>query len=505
MRRRYLSIFLVLAVAVAMLFGAAYAEGGGSVVPLNLPEGYDHPILRSAEEGFFLTASGDTDTLVLLLDNNGAQLHQRTYPHQTSFSVSIANLLCVVSPRVASSSTFIGTYRSSGGKLFAGLSLSTKVDCREPSYTAMNRDGKLYLIDKTAPDLLYLYAASGNKYTTLPTERGGFTSVCVSPDSILYTTYSGESMLGMAPLSTPPEEDLPLQECDLPEIPYRFLNRSLAIDQTGGIFRVQEHSGLFTYLWKAQGDWNNACVLDGEVILQTDGSTAARYNETGEISSFYHFDGELLSFAGNGAVCAGITQKDNAFFFVPLGQAEEIPNESSQEPSSEPEPPESSELPESSEPPVEPESSEPGSEAPPEIDHTIRSETYPIDRNAQSIYVPSRTTFNALKQNLIVDEGRISAQKPNGMTLTSGYVTTGSILELMVDGQLTDGLSIIVEGDLTGTGSITSSDLRLLYGYLTGDTELSASAIQAADLDGDGQITTADLLVLKKKVKNPGA
>ena len=106
---------------------------------------------------------------------------------------------------------------------------------------------------------------------------------------------------------------------------------------------------------------------------------------------------------------------------------------------------------------------------------------------------------------LRVQNGTLEAQKPNGVPLVSGYVMTGAVLLAKNgSGEVTDGLTAIVPGDLSGTGRLTQTDSKLLYRVLNGTAELDEASFSAADLDGDGQLTTADLLILKKELnKSP--
>ena len=106
-----------------------------------------------------------------------------------------------------------------------------------------------------------------------------------------------------------------------------------------------------------------------------------------------------------------------------------------------------------------------------------------------------------MKDSILIPDGVLRAEKPNGTALTGGYVMTGACLNAVVDGETTDSLTVIVPGDLTGTGSISSTDSRLLYRFLNGSADLEGNAFAAADFDGDDRLTTADLLALKKKIQ----
>lgn len=68
---------------------------------------------------------------------------------------------------------------------------------------------------------------------------------------------------------------------------------------------------------------------------------------------------------------------------------------------------------------------------------------------------------------------------------------------LSLDGTL---YTVAVRGDVSGSGTVNSADVRLLQQYLAGDKELGAAACLAADLNGDGEATAADLVLLAAQI-----
>ena len=63
-----------------------------------------------------------------------------------------------------------------------------------------------------------------------------------------------------------------------------------------------------------------------------------------------------------------------------------------------------------------------------------------------------------------------------------------------------DTLTVVVYGDVDGTGTVTSTDVRLLYDHLIQKTPLDGIFYTAADLDQNGTVETMDLVLLKKRL-----
>ena len=87
----------------------------------------------------------------------------------------------------------------------------------------------------------------------------------------------------------------------------------------------------------------------------------------------------------------------------------------------------------------------------------------------------------------------------------SAIVCTGMQLQGAIDGVLTDGPVIIVQGDLLGRGKVTLSQLvrmaSLLYRTDTADPYMKL----AADLNGDGRITLSDLVRMAQLLRTPSS
>ena len=489
-KRHFLLTIAAVSLALCLLFATAVisADPSDAIVPISLPAGSPERLhlIPQGDDRFILTGTGSQSGFALLLDQSGAVLDTVTNQSPLSASFSRGNKLYLLSPvKSADSHTVSGvrisiyTVSEGGFSLFNFLSLQ-KVYCDEQYDFYADDSGNLYSANNFWLSTLLVLNSGGELLQSVRTERGAFSGICVSPDNVLYAVYTEETKLGVFPLDSALQGDLPLYECDLPATPFRFLDSVTAMDRNGAVFSVQPHSRLFAKRTETGGDMDRACVLpDGGIVCGTGTDTATGFSD-GIAVREYRFNGTLLDLACSGGKAAALVQNGDALEFVPLSQAQttEIDGSSS-----------------------EPESSSEEPSSVPADDGTIESARYRIDRTNQRIYVDDRTTYSVLKGLVTVNGGALRAEKPNGAVLTSGYVMTGAVLSAMTDdGFATESLTVIVPGDLTGTGSVSSSDMRLFYRWLNGSAELSEPAYAAADFDGDGELTTADLLLLKKKI-----
>jgi len=80
----------------------------------------------------------------------------------------------------------------------------------------------------------------------------------------------------------------------------------------------------------------------------------------------------------------------------------------------------------------------------------------------------------------------------NNTALATGHRVTIS------NNQNTANFTVIILGDLTGSGTINSADILALRQHLLGTRRLNGAFATAADINRDGQINSADLLALRQ-------
>jgi len=69
---------------------------------------------------------------------------------------------------------------------------------------------------------------------------------------------------------------------------------------------------------------------------------------------------------------------------------------------------------------------------------------------------------------------------------------------IVSNGEYTSTFTIVIMGDLTGTGNVNSADLLRMRQHLLGQGTLQGAFFRAADLNGDGNVNSADLLFMRQ-------
>ena len=104
-----------------------------------------------------------------------------------------------------------------------------------------------------------------------------------------------------------------------------------------------------------------------------------------------------------------------------------------------------------------------------------------------------RDSLNSTKDTIIM-------KNLSGTTINCGNLGTSYTVALEIDGSIVDKLTIIVKGDINGTGTVNSRDVQLLYDQLNGSETLSDIQLLACDMNSDELIDTSDLLLLKQQI-----
>lgn len=507
-KRRFGVVLALLAAGLFVVLGAfgVFAGSAAAKVQLHLPAGFSSPknveLISAGENGFLLCGTQNSTTFVQLLDENGQLLGQAQAPVSTAYSLYRGNRLSLVSPYLDDDGfgVQVHSYQVRQNQLVEGASFELpQVYVTARNDFDMDDSGRYYAAHTPMPELL-IFTPSGSYLNAIPPAQGSVQSLAISPDQVLYSLYSGEGKLGIQPLPDSITEQThlqksPLYESDVPTGAFRFLSADTLIDSKGDLYAVQPETRLLLKTAQTGGDFACAARMpDGRVLVKTDTDFADAFEDGGQTVG-YAFPGELISLAAGEEKTAAVVREGDDWFFLPV--TEELCGEGNG--SSEPEG--SGQEEESSETESQPSESSDSGESP-SVKIVSLSNAVRADRDKQCLYLPSGTTWSSLK-NLVQAEGaRLEAQKPNGVPLVSGYVMTGAVLLAKDEsGAVADALTVVVPGDLSGSGSVTQSSVKLFYRVLSGTAELDEASFAAADLDGDGQLTTADLLRLKKELK----
>ena len=137
-------------------------------------------------------------------------------------------------------------------------------------------------------------------------------------------------------------------------------------------------------------------------------------------------------------------------------------------------------------------------------DDSITSDIHQIDLENHIISeIPAGTTFAEFKNNLIFNGYSLVFKDTNGNVKTgnSTKIGTGYTVTFVKDGAEKESFKLIVQGDVTGTGTLTSRDISAFVNYLLGKASLDGLYLQAADLNGDGEPDVIDLFAMYKSLQ----
>lgn len=137
-------------------------------------------------------------------------------------------------------------------------------------------------------------------------------------------------------------------------------------------------------------------------------------------------------------------------------------------------------------------------------DNSITSEEYKIDEVENIISkIPAGTTWGTFKNGLIFNGFSLTLQDSDNMTKisNSAKLATGYRVTFIKEGLENKTFTLIVDGDVTGSGSISTKSASALVDHLLGKSELEGAFLAAADLSGSNNLSTVDLLLMYKKMQ----
>lgn len=109
------------------------------------------------------------------------------------------------------------------------------------------------------------------------------------------------------------------------------------------------------------------------------------------------------------------------------------------------------------------------------------------------------TTAATLLQDIPVTGGTATLVDANGKAV-SGTVATGHKLQIMAGSSVYATYPVVVYGDVSGDGAVSSKDLLMAQKHILGISKISGAAFAAADSGKDGALTSSDLLRTQKQI-----
>ena len=235
--------------------------------------------------------------------------------------------------------------------------------------------------------------------------------------------------------------------------PYRMLSADTYINTEGRVCALDGTALLDTGLNTPAAGLT--VLTDDSVFWASNSSTVPRASLTGNDAADFPVNGILKALTATAAV----TYRDGAFYRTPYREFAARPT------------------------PTPTASASPTSYPAPDSGLTFRD---------GCLFAPEGMTCAGLRDVLAPREAQIYTEN---MAPASGRLKTG--LTALVDGTP---YTVVVPGDINGSGTVNSADLRLLQRHLADDEPLDSDALFAADLNADGVADAADLVLLSARI-----
>lgn len=135
----------------------------------------------------------------------------------------------------------------------------------------------------------------------------------------------------------------------------------------------------------------------------------------------------------------------------------------------------------------------PGADGAPVIGNT----NYKIDTYLTGVK-PGTSAADLIK-GVPVTNGAVQVVDASGKA-ASGKVATGYKLQILSGGTVYAAYPVVIYGDVSGDGVVSSKDLLMAQKHILGISKISGAALFAADSGKDGKLTSSDLLRTQKQI-----
>ncbi len=279
--------------------------------------------------------------------------------------------------------------------------------------------------------------------------------------------------------------------------PFKFLTDSLFITSAGKIYSLEktwEKSDVPPSMQVTMADYDKGVAITGfdntSILAKTASTTVSRVScSDGKVICSKTFDDKVVAVSTSGTKTIVITDKAGVKS-IHLVAEEDFPTPKDEEVT----------------PPggdgTDPDNPNPDTPSDPLGGTTIGStEGYEVGENVIS-KIPAGTTWGTLRNGLEANYITVELNGKGNAT-TSTKVATGHKITFIFDNErkVTKTFTLIVEGDVTGSGNISSKSISALANHLLGKSELDGVFLEAANLSGDGDLSTVDLLLMYKQTQ----
>lgn len=396
-----------------------------------------------------------TDDTTYVLAADGSRAYRTEYPGQFAFlrggSVTVASDL----------QDFIAVQRFDAESLTETDFFALELSGKDVKLLETDGFGRLYAVLYSEPAEILVFDAAGS-YTGSLLYADPVNSMQVLGDALF--VFFADRLERIALHTGFPQtgtDVFPLSEHGLPS---RMLDLETYID-TEGYVRTLDGGALLDTGASPLGA-HLTVLRDGEIFWASDSGAVSKMSLSGGVRTTHPVRGSLQAITA----AAAVTRYNNVFYYTVYGDFTLEPTPS----------PGASAAPSSS-PSASPSSSP---SPPPDAAQIAFSGAYLI--------APEGTTSAKLRGALSPRETQVYTET---MAVASGKLKTGMVAT--VDGTP---YTVVVPGDVNGTGTVNSADLRLLQRYLAGDEKLEDAACFAADLSRDGIADAVDLVLLAARI-----
>lgn len=340
--------------------------------------------------------------------------------------------------------------------------------------------GRLYAVTYGAPSTLQVFDAAGEPLTEFIFEDKIFGIQTV--DSTLYVLLSESavqiSLAGNVPtLSGTSFTYAPAAR------PYKLLGSDVYVNMQGEV-------RLFSGEEWVEDTIVTEAVLSGDMLYWLSDTSEVSRVRRGDKAEFFTLSGEAAALTANAAIIwqnGALCRESFGTFVQPTPTPSPIPTPTP-EPTATPKPSKTPKPTATPKPNMTPKpTATPKPAATPDHDVTAKLRIV-----GHVLYAQSGVTAAKLRAAFPQSETEVytASSAP-----ASGRLKTG--MSALIDDTL---YTVIVPGDINGSGTVNTADLRLLQRVLVGETELNDTAALAADLNENGRPDAADLVLLAAKM-----
>lgn len=516
----------------------AILDGGFDI----LPDGNGNFFLLSYDQNNTKSALANIDNTVetpsikqLKFYNNGSQTDNLDYKYTTANYFN--NFIYLT--HIKNTDTIIEQYqiglRQSLCVSTASQQLkATKIEA--PQQITLGNNGNRFILGSNDANSIAVYDASGGQIASISSQNGQ-TFHAVATDiskNYLYALDNSNNMLRYSVNSGAYKLETPSPEIKTSS--FKFLTDNIFVTSDGYICTLNGTDFKLDSKSQIAAELKNypTCVTGGfdesSILAKTDDKIISRIRcSDGAVTGKIELNENILALSTSGEKIISITESENVKNINLISQSDivevsppelETPGESGGNQSGDGDNKgETEDGNEGNENTGEAGDSNPGSETggsgsdkdnPEENpsdetdDDSITSDIHQIDLENHIISeIPAGTTFAEFKNNLIFNGYSLVFKDTNGNVKTgnSTKIGTGYTVTFVKNGAEKESFKLIVQGDVTGTGTLTSRDISAFVNYLLGKANLDGLYLQAADLNGDGEPDVIDLFAMYKSLQ----